>query len=404
MSSRLVPVCPSSESGLKGGLRLSESPMVAFAGGGTGGHLYPALATMDALRDRSPALRFAFLVTERAIDRRILGSVDAQVIPQSLPSLQKAPWRWPGVFRQIRRVRLDCRATFQRDRPALVVGTGGMSSVPAVLEARRARIPTVLLNPDALPGRANRYLGGGANAVFVQFHDTMDCFRRPDRVFVTGCPVRPAFHKPARRAGMERFGLRPDQKVLLITGASQGSRSINEAVFALLPSVSRIEGWQILHLTGEGDYQAACRAYEACGASGKVLAYTDAMAEALDVADLVVSRAGASTLAEITAVGRASVLVPYPFHKDQHQLANARCLARNGAARIVIDRVSVGENAPALGAALGELMRDAAAREAMAAAALRMGQGHAAARIADIILTRFINQPAALVESVKASL
>jgi UDP-N-acetylglucosamine--N-acetylmuramyl-(pentapeptide) pyrophosphoryl-undecaprenol N-acetylglucosamine transferase len=173
---------------------------------------------------------------------------------------------------------------------------------------------------------------------------------------------------------------------------------------ALLPHLAQIEAWQILHLTGAADFESVRTAYGNGMAAGKVVAYTDDMADALAAADLVISRSGASTLAELTAVGRASVLMPYPHHRDQHQLANARCLARSGAARIVADSVDTGQNASSLRAALDELLRDDGARERMAAAARRIGQGNAASRISAIIFARFLTPLARTIETVEPSL
>jgi UDP-N-acetylglucosamine--N-acetylmuramyl-(pentapeptide) pyrophosphoryl-undecaprenol N-acetylglucosamine transferase len=382
--------------------------LIVFAGGGTGGHLYPAIALMHALKERAPGTRCTFLVTHRAIDRRVLDSIDAELVPQALIPLSARPWRWPGAIRAFQRARRECRRRFERERPAVVIGSGGISSVPGVLEACRAGVPTALLNPDAVPGRANRYLGSRAEIVFAQFDDTADWFRRPNQVCITGCPVRPAFLNASREAGLSRFALDPRKKTLLITGASQGARSVNETVVLLLPELARFEDWQILHLTGDADFDSIVRAYERSSVARKVQAYTEDMAGALAAADLVVSRAGASTLAEITATGRASILMPYPHHKDQHQLANARCLVRSAAARVVMDRIEARQNVLALRNALCELMGDDSGRDAMASAALRIGRRGAASHIADIILARFLS-PAGrtagrTIETVKASM
>jgi UDP-N-acetylglucosamine--N-acetylmuramyl-(pentapeptide) pyrophosphoryl-undecaprenol N-acetylglucosamine transferase len=169
----------------------------------------------------------------------------------------------------------------------------------------------------------------------------------------------------------------------LVTGASQGAKSINEAVIAILPFLKSCANWQVLHLTGEKDHPFVADAYRGSGLAAKVVSYTEHMAEAVAAADIVVARAGASTLAELTAVGRAAVLMPYPFHRDQHQMTNAECLARVGAARIVRDAVAPAVNARALQSALAELMNDDAARAAMAGAALRLGRRDAAEKIAE---------------------
>jgi len=188
--------------------------------------------------------------------------------------------------------------------------------------------------------------------------------------------------------------LRTDRKTLLVTGASQGARSINEAIVSTLDLVESLLDWQILHLTGEKDHADMAAAYRNRSVAAVVLPYTDHMADALSAADLVVSRAGASTLAEITAAGRPSILMPYPYHRDQHQFANAKCLARVSAARIVRDAIDPAINGPVLRGLLKELLVDGGARRAMASAARSIGRGNAAAVIAEQVL-RLAEKPVA---------
>ncbi len=361
----------------------SASPLIVFAGGGTGGHLYPALAIADALRKRFPRVRFLFFATQRAIDQRILGGADCDLIQQQMPDSDRAPWRWPGIYLRFRGSRLQCRARFESDLPAVVMGTGGIGSMPAVREAVRAGIPTALLNPDAVPGRANRYLAPSADVIFTQWEETKEHLPPSSHVLTCGCPVRAAFNCTSREAGNERFGLDADRKTLLVTGASQGARTVNEAVLANLAFLNSRPDWQILHVSGEEDYEEVRDAYSRRSIRAQVVPFTEHMAEALAAADLVVARAGASTLAEVTAVGRASILMPYPYHKDMHQLANARCLVRASAARIVHDKIDAGVNGTALRHVLEQLMTDDESRLAMAAAASRLGRGQAASLIAD---------------------
>ncbi len=359
-----------------------DSPLVAFAGGGTGGHLYPALAIADALRDRLGNVRFLFFGTERPMDRRIVDRPDCELVRQTLPPLCRAPWRWPTVLIGFRRSSLLCRSRIGMDRPAVVVGTGGYGSVPPLREAHRAGIATVLLNPDALPGRANRHLCGPATMIFVQWEQTAGYFPQSAAVFVTGCAIRPEFRRVDRPAAWARFGLRADRKTLLVTGASQGAQTINQAVLANLDWLQTREDWQVVHLTGDRDHARVKQAYASRSIHASVLPFTVHMADALAVADLVVARSGASTLAEITALGKPSILMPYPFHKDQHQLANARCLVRASAARIVRDAVDPAVNGPSLRHVLEHLMTDDEKRGAMAAAAQRLGRAGAADDIA----------------------
>ena len=365
---------------------LPDAPTVVVAGGGTGGHLYPAIAIAEALRKRLSDVRFVFFATRRAIDDRIVGQAGYEMIPQALPPLRAAPWHWPGILSGLHRSTRTCRSRLQSSRPLVVIGTGGWASVPAVCEARRAGVLTVLLNPDAIPGKANRLLANLADVVFVQWSETVERLPRKATVRASGCAIRPEFISADRGAGIERFGLDAHLKTLVITGASQGALTINQAVIDNLDYLRSLSEWQILHLTGEQHYDAVRGAYQDVPIRACVKPFTDHMADALGVADLVIARAGASTLAEITAVGRPSILMPYPYHKDMHQLANAKCLERASAARIVHDAADRTINGPALRKVLEELGPNGDRLTAMASAARRIGRLRAADEIADDIL------------------
>lgn len=365
----------------------SSSVSIVFAGGGTGGHLYPALAVAEALRRFEPNVHIQFLGTGRPVDRKVVDPTGYELCAQPLVPIRRAPWHWPRIARGYRRSRLLCRSLFEARMPSCVVGTGGLSSVPPILEAARVGIPVVLLNPDAVPGRANRLLSNYSSNVFVQWEETIDRLRSSVAVTVSGCPVRSAFFQSSKQEGHSRFGLDPARKTLLITGASQGARTVNRAMMANYGFLRGFRDWQLLHLTGDADFDEVSRAHAVSKVPGCVIAYTDHMADALAVADLLVARSGASTLAEICAVGRASILMPYPFHRDRHQIANAQCLARRGAATILLDEINLEKNAPALRRALEPLLSDDNARCAMAAAARDMGVGHAADIVADHLLS-----------------
>lgn len=362
-----------------------EGPLICFAGGGTGGHLYPALAVAEAIRRAAPQARFLFFGGSRRIDAQILSGSDCESIRQQLRPLSAKPWRWPGIYRDLRSAMRACAARYAADRPGFVLGTGGMASVPAVLQAARMGIRTGILNPDAVPGRANRYLSSKADAVFAQWEVTRRHLPRAN-VVVAGCPVRGGFLHADRAAGIARFQLDPQRRTLFVTGASQGAKTINDAVLANEEFFRGRHDWQTLHLTGEQDFARVQAAYQRCEMRSAVVAYTNHMAEALAAADLVIARAGASTLAELTAMGRASILLPYPYHKDQHQLANAECLAGHGAARIVRDAVDERVTGPALRKVLDELMGDDSARQRMAERASTIGRRDSADDIARAVL------------------
>jgi UDP-N-acetylglucosamine--N-acetylmuramyl-(pentapeptide) pyrophosphoryl-undecaprenol N-acetylglucosamine transferase len=360
---------------------------IVFAGGGTGGHLYPALSVAEELTKFRPGARVVFFCTARPVDASILSRTPWEFVPQQLAPLSAKPWRWLRMASTFRRARTEVRARFAELAPSVVLGSGGLACVPPVLEALRSGIPAALFNPDAIPGKANRFLAGRVNAVFAQWEAT--CEHMPKaHVQVTGCPVRREFVSTDRKAACQAFGLHPSRRTLLITGASQGARTINEAAIANAAFLRRQADWQILHLTGEADFDRVRETYDDRRMQEvTVLPYTHDMAGAFAAADLIVSRAGASTLAEITAVGRASILMPYPYHRDQHQMANARCLAEGGGAKIVKDQMNVAGNAAMLRTALEQLMLNHETRQRMAAAAGKIGRGEAA----EVLATRLLN-------------
>lgn len=363
------------------------SPYVVFAGGGSGGHLYPPLAVAAAIRVQSPRARIRFFCTERSIDRSILGVSGESYVGQPVLPVPSRPWRLPSFWRSWRKSTEACRAAFVEDRPAVVIGSGGFASAPSIVVASKLGIPTALLNPDAQPGRANRFLLRRASAIFIQWQEAAEHFPAASPLRVVGCPIRSAFLSADRATGIELFGLKPDRKTLLVTGASQGASAINNAMASLAQRLAKNSQWQVLHLTGPADLEAVCAAYDAAGVSAVCLAYTERMAEALAAADLVVSRAGASTLAEITALGRPSILIPYPYDRHQHQLVNAKVLALYGAARICRESGESKEWVDALGDQLLAMMGEQRVREEVAERSALLGRIDAAGAIATQVLS-----------------
>lgn len=269
----------------------------------------------------------------------------------------------------------------------MVIGSGGYAAGPPVRVAQRLGIPVALLNPDAVPGRSNRFLAAGADMIFVQWGTTRGAFKGGALVLETGCPVRRKFVEAERRQGGTEFELDSDRKTLLVTGASQGASSINGAMIELAPSLAAESfgpngSWQVLHLSGEDDVDRVALAYRDASVRGRVMGFTDQMPAAIAAADLIISRAGASTLAEITVVGRASILFPYPYGRDQHQRTNARVLADAGAAILLTDRKDASANASKLGPVLRDLLSDPSGIQHMAESALRLGKPQASDEIA----------------------
>ncbi len=365
----------------------SDAPLIGFAGGGTGGHLYPALAVAEALRRQLPHARFVFFGTNRPIDQQIIGQAGYELVKQTLSPLSAAPWRWPSILHHYRASMRRCNRRFDRDMPAMMIGTGGLGSVPPMRIAMQLGLPTALLNPDLLPGRANRYLAKRADIVFTQWETSTKHLPPNINIRVTGCPVREAFQSHKIVDAHQRFNLDPNKKTLLVTGASQGARTINQAVVALLDDIQALPQWQVLHLAGQLDFESVTQAYTGRTIQSSVLPFTHQMSAAMSIASLVISRAGASTLSEIATMGCPSLLLPYPFHKDMHQLANAEMMAQHGASLVIKDLKSVAKNVPALRAVLLPLLNDEKRLATMATAARDIGRPGAASAVASEILT-----------------
>ncbi len=360
---------------------------IAFAGGGTGGHLYPGLAVANAVVELQPDARITFFTTNRPLDGEILGRTTFSRQPQSVQPFTLHPTRWLSFWRAWRESIRAARRAFEQRRPAAVLGLGGYAAGPPVVAAHALGIRTAILNPDAIPGRANRFLAGRVDRVFAQWAASRKHFpSRDGLVQVTGCPIRAEFTRADAAVGRGRFGLDPQRPVLLVTGASQGARTINEALYEVWPRFAALHAeWQLVHLTGAADEAAARDAYARTGPSVRVLAFTHEMPQLLAAADLVVSRAGASTLAELAALGKPSILLPYPYHKDDHQTSNARVLVEGGAALLVRDMRNTQRTTPALFDALHQLA-DPERRAAFACAARGLGLPNAARDVAEWLL------------------
>lgn len=340
---------------------------IVLAGGGTGGHIFPALALAEAIRKAEPDAAVRFVGTAKGLETKY---VPAAGYPLDLVPSAQVTGR--GVIRGVMGMATAlrgigvARGQLRSHHADLVIGVGGYASVGAVAAAVTLGIPTALLEPNARPGRANILLGRFAKRVFVAFEDAIPFFPA-GRAVLTGRPVRALPRVARANDGVTR---------LLITGASQGARSVNRAIAAALPRLAEIPGLEITHQTGAAGLDETRAAYEGARVRANVAAFFDDLPERMARADLVVARSG-GTVAEICVAGVASVLVPYPFAADDHQMANARELERAGACLVVPD-AEAGER---LGDAVVSLLRDPARRERMAAAALSRARPDAAADI-----------------------
>lgn len=366
---------------------MNESRTIFLAGGGTGGHLYPGIAIAEALRTVWPQAKPIFLCTTREIDETILKPTGFDYIKQPIVPLTRSVGGLLKFGQTVWQTRELVRAATREHKPAAVFGLGGYAAGVAVKYAAHKKLPTAVLNPDVVPGKANQFLLRSVGAMCCQFESTRDyvSLSHKPKVRVTGCPIRSDITQlPPREEAIARLGMNPSLMTLVITGASLGARSINEAMPLAVKSLN-LQGWQILHLSGKEHAESVRAGYRQVGVPATVIDFTPAMADVWAAADLAICRSGASTCAEITACAVPSILMPYPYHSDQQQLLNARVLADAGAAVVVEDQKQAAPNAERLAPLLQSLLYEAPRRTAMADAARQLGRPDAATTVASVI-------------------
>jgi UDP-N-acetylglucosamine--N-acetylmuramyl-(pentapeptide) pyrophosphoryl-undecaprenol N-acetylglucosamine transferase len=379
---------------------MSNQPTILFAGGGTGGHLYPGLSVAQALKKIFPEVRPLFLCTQRDIDRIILEPTGFPFITQPIvPPLTTVPgllkfWKsWRETKDLVRSIVKGKAHGWQSVGPptkiSAILGLGGYAAGVAVKYCATHKIPAAILNQDVVPGKANQYLMRYVSTVCCQFDKTREHVapEHRDKLKTTGCPIRPEIlNLPNRVDASRRLELDPNLQTLVITGASQGAQTVNAAMLAVLSDL-KFQGWQILHLAGREHGVSVRDAYRALTNSppARVIDFTPEMADVWAVADLTIARSGASTCAELCACGLPSILMPYPFHKDLHQRANAKVLADAGAAILLDDEKDPRKNASKLRPALEPLLYDATKRRTMAEAAKKLARPDAAMHVAQIL-------------------
>lgn len=372
---------------------MSSDRTIIFAGGGSGGHLYPGIAVAQALAGLAPDVRPLFLCTEREIDRTILEPTGYEFIPQPIVPPRRSVGGLLRFWTHWRATADLVKKAIAERKPAAVLGLGGYAAGVAVKLGGKADLPASILNPDVIPGKANQYLMRYCRRVFCGFDASRERVPQEirEKVVTVGCPLRQEFQNlPAHDEAAERLGLDPRLSTLVVTGASQGAKTVNDAVLEVVKQIVAggrshpLQGWQILHLAGHdhaGSVRAEYRALD-LDSIATVVDFTPGMDDVWAVADLAVSRSGASSCFELMAAGVPAVLMPYPFHKDRHQAANARELEKAGAAVVLEDMKKRGPNAQKLREALEPLLYDAPRRNHMTDAALAAARPDAADAVA----------------------
>jgi UDP-N-acetylglucosamine--N-acetylmuramyl-(pentapeptide) pyrophosphoryl-undecaprenol N-acetylglucosamine transferase len=351
---------------------------VVIAGGGTGGHLYPGIAVARQLLAREPQAIVSFAGTAAGLEMRV---IPVEGFPLDLIRSGGIKGKTLGGrlrgFGMLPLSAMDAWRVLSRRKPDLVVGLGGFSSGPVVLLAALRRIPTMLLEQNAVPGVTNRLLSRVVDVAAVTWDSALPHFG--SRGLATGNPVRPEFFQiPALREGGE------GTTRLLVFGGSRGAHAINVAMAEAAPLLAAARARLVItHQTGEADVQMVREAYRAAGLDARVEPFIYAMDRVVAAADLLVCRAGATTLAEIAAAGRPAILIPLPTATDDHQRKNAQAMAEHGAAEVIDQTELTGET---LAARILGLAGDLERRNRLAVAARLQGRPDAVERIADAAL------------------
>jgi UDP-N-acetylglucosamine--N-acetylmuramyl-(pentapeptide) pyrophosphoryl-undecaprenol N-acetylglucosamine transferase len=359
-----LPVSPS--------LRLS----VIIAGGGTGGHIYPGIAIAQEFKRRSAQSEILFVGTARGLETRIVPGEGFR-----LELIEVAALKGVSLGRRLRsllllpRSFLQVRSLLLRFKPEVVIGVGGYASGPVVGVAALMGIPTLVAEQNALPGFTNRTLARLVRAAAVSFPEARAFFGA--KAEITGNPVRAEFFSVPRKEAAATAHI-------LVTGGSQGARAINGAMIAALPLLAEArDRLSFAHQTGESDYARVRAAYEQSGLKAEVKPFIERMVDEFARADLVVSRAGATTVAELAAAGKPALLIPFPFAADDHQRKNAEAVERAGAGRMILQAELTGER---LAREILQLARDPARRTQMAEASRGLAHRDAAERVVDLAI------------------
>lgn len=366
---------------------------VIVAGGGTAGHVFPAIAVAQELRRLDADIEPVFIGVPERLESVLvpeagfrLHTVDAVAVPRR-PSPRLL--RLPGALRAaVRR----CEEVLSEERAEAVVTFGGYVSFPVSRAAWRAQLPLVLHEQNAVPGLANRMAARWADSIAVTFPSSAERFRRPERVAVTGDPVREDVRvldrAERRHEACERLGLDPNRRTLLVFGGSQGAQRLNRALVEA-HGAWQVDDLQVLHAVGRATFDETREAWDAAIAARPeipvvALEFIDRMDDAYAAADVVVCRAGATSIAELTVLGLPAVLVPYPYATADHQTANAAALASTGGAELVPDDELTAER---LVATVTPLLADPERCAAMGRAARAFGRPDAAGNVARLVLS-----------------
>ncbi len=350
---------------------------VLIAAGGTGGHIYPGIAVANEALRRDPASEIGFVGTERGLEKKLVPGAGFE-----LSIIDSAGLKNVGLAARLRGLLILPKSLaaagrlLSSFRPEVVIGAGGYVSGPVLLTAALMRIPTLVMESNALPGFTNRRLARFVDKAAVSFEEALPYFR--GKGVVTGNPVRREFFEiPPRQRDPNEFSI-------LLFGGSQGARAINNSMVEALPLLDGMKNrLRIVHQTGEADFENVTAAYRAAGWNqANATKYVDNMVKAFAEVDLVICRAGATTTAELIAAGKASVMIPFPLAADDHQRKNAEALQAAGGTKMILQADLSGER---LATEIKNLAAQPEIITAMEQSSRSLARGDAAAAVVDLI-------------------
>lgn len=353
---------------------------VVLSGGGTGGHIYPALAVASQCATEFPGCEFLYIGGQRGLESSLVPKQDIPFEAIDITGFRRklSLDNVKTVMRFLKGVRTS-KKLLREFKPDVVIGTGGYVCGPVVYAAAKLGIPSIIHEQNAVPGLTNRFLSKYVSAVAVSFEDSESAFPAARRVVYTGNPRATTVYAADKDKGFETLGLPASSSVVLVVGGSRGARAINEAMIEMAPLLRNSPHLQYVYVTGESYYASTVEAIQAktgeLPANLRVLPYVHNMPEVLACTSLIVNRAGASFLAEITALGLPAILIPSPNVTNNHQEKNARSLERSGAAKVILEPELSGSS---LYAAVEQVMADHELQVSMSAASRSLGKPEAA--------------------------
>ena len=356
-----------------------------LSGGGTGGHIYPALTLIDAIKNKKPDAEFLYVGTEKGLEADIVPKAGINFTALKLEGGLERRFTLENISRAANAVWSIKHASdiVKNFKPNAVVGTGGYVCGPILLAASLMKVPTLIQEQNAVAGVTNKILSKFVDKIAVGTRDSLKNFP-PNKTIYTGNPIRKEVLAAKKSDGLKEFGFTEDKPIVLISGGSRGARSINNAMIDVLKSAAQKNSAQFLHVTGKGEFDSVMKKLSDLDAPNiKIVPYLYNMPTALAMADLAVFRAGATGLAELTARGVPAILIPYPYAAENHQEFNAKSLVEAGAARMILNKDLTAE---ILSAQLEELLSSPEKLKSMAEASLSLGKPLAADEIADMIL------------------